>query len=283
MKLEKSATPIERIWHYCFMLICAIVFFFLIAPIIVIIPLAFNAEPYFTFTEKMLAFNPEGYSLRWYKDLLGSDEWMSSIRNSFFIATVSAFVATTLGTIAALGLHRKQMPYKATIMAVLISPMIVPLIISAAALFSFYSRIDLANTFTGVILSHVVLGTPFVVITVTASLSGFDERLIQAAQSLGANQKETFFRVILPLLLPGVISGALFAFITSLDEVVLVLFLAGPEQTPMTVRMFSGLREEISPTILALASILVLISICLLTTLELIRRRNERMRGMSAG
>lgn len=283
MKLEKSATPIERIWHYCFMLICAMVFFFLIAPIIVIIPLAFNAEPYFTFTEKMLAFDPEGYSLRWYRDLLGSEEWMSSIRNSFFIATVSAFVATTLGTIAALGLHRKQMPYKATIMAVLISPMIVPLIISAAALFSFYSRIDLANTFTGVILSHVVLGTPFVVITVTASLSGFDERLIQAAQSLGANQKETFFRVILPLLLPGVISGALFAFITSLDEVVLVLFLAGPEQTPMTVRMFSGLREEISPTILALASILVLISICLLTTLELIRRRNERMRGMSAG
>lgn len=283
MKLEKSATPSEKIWHYCFLLICGFVFFFLIAPIIVIIPLAFNAQPYFTFTEEMLAFDPAGYSLRWYRDLFGSEEWMSSIRNSFFIATTSAIIATSLGTVAALGLNRKQMPYKGVIMAILISPMIVPLIISAAALFSFYSRINLANTFTGVILGHVVLGTPFVVITVTASLAGFDERLIQAAQSLGANQKETFFRVILPLLLPGVISGALFAFITSLDEVVLVLFLAGPEQTPMTVRMFSGLREEISPTILALASILVLISICLLTTLELIRRRNEKMRGMSAG
>ncbi len=283
MALPSYITPSERVWYYAFRVICALVFLFLITPIVVIIPLAFNAQPYFTFTEAMLSLDPEGYSLRWYEALLGSREWTSSIRNSFIIAISSTIIATTLGTIAALGLNRKQMPYKGVIMAVLISPMIVPLIISAAALFSLFARIGLAQTFPGIILSHVVLGTPFVVITVTASLSGFDNTLIRAAQSLGANQTRTFFKVILPLLLPGVISGGLFAFVTSLDEVVIVNFMAGPEQTPMTVRMFSGLREEISPTILALASILVAISILLLTVMELLRRRSEKLRGMSPG
>jgi len=283
MALPSYITPSERVWYYVFRAICALVFLFLITPIVVIIPLAFNAEPYFTFTDAMLSLDPEGYSLRWYEALLGSAEWTRSIRNSFIIAISSTIIATSLGTVAALGLNRKQMPYKGVIMAVLISPMIVPLIISAAALFSLFARIGLANTFPGIILSHVVLGTPFVVITVTASLAGFDNTLIRASQSLGANQTRTFFKVILPLLLPGVISGALFAFVTSLDEVVIVNFMAGPAQTPMTVRMFSGLREEISPTILALASILVAISILLLTTMEILRRRSEKMRGMSPG
>lgn len=283
MAAPRYATTSERVWYYAFRIICGLIFFFLIAPIIVIIPLAFNAEPYFTFTREMLSFDPDGYSLRWYRDLLGSQEWLNSIANSFIIAISSTLIATTLGTVAALGLNRRSMPARALITAVLISPMIVPLIITAAALFSFFARIGLSNTYLGIILSHVVLGTPFVVLTVTASLSGFDQTLIRASQSLGANQTRTFFKVILPLLLPGVISGALFAFVTSLDEVVIVNFMAGPSQTPMTVRMFSGLREEISPTILALASLLVALSIMLLATLEGIRRRNERLRGMSPG
>ncbi len=157
--------------------------------------------------------------------------------------------------------------------------MIVPMIITAAALFSFYARLNLSQTYFSIIMSHVVLGAPFVVITVTAALAGFDNQLIRASQSLGANQVTTFFRVILPLLLPGIVAGGLFAFITSLDEVVVVLFLAGPEQTPMTVRMFAGLREEISPTILALATILVGLSIALLSAMELIRRNSEKMRS----
>lgn len=283
MALPTYATPVERVWHYTFLVICGLIFFFLVAPIVVIVPLAFNAEPYFTFTKEMLSFDPAGYSLRWYRNLLGSSEWMSSIRNSFIISISATIIATSLGTLAALGLNRRNMPARGIITAVLISPMIVPLIITAAALFSFFARVGLANTFPGIILSHVVLGTPFVVLTVTASLAGFDQTLIRASQSLGANQTRTFFKVILPLLLPGVISGGLFAFVTSLDEVVIVNFMAGPAQTPITVRMFSGLREEISPTILALASLLVALSILLLTTLEMIRRRNERLRGMSPG
>ena len=283
MSLPIYASPLERVWYYTRLAICALIFLFLISPILIVIPLSFNAEPYFTFTEKMLSLDPEGYSLRWYDALFGSSEWMNSIANSFIISIASTIIATALGTVAALGLNRPNMPARALITAVLISPMIVPLIITAAALFSFFARIGLSNTYFGIILSHVVLGTPFVVLTVTASLAGFNETLIRASQSLGANQTTTFFKIILPLLLPGVISGALFAFVTSLDEVVIVNFMAGPSQTPMTVRMFSGLREEISPTILALASLLVALSIILLTTLELIRRRNERMRGMSPG
>ncbi|MGN6549957.1 MAG: ABC transporter permease [Pararhizobium sp.] len=283
MALPAYASTGERAWYYAFRIICALILLFLIFPILVIIPLSFNAEAYFTFTPKMLHLDPAGYSLRWYHELFSSREWMSSIRNSFFIATSSTIIATALGTVAAIGLSRPQMPARAAITALLISPMVVPLIVTGAALFSFYARLNLTSTFFSIIMAHVVLGTPFVIITVTAAMSGFDQSLIRAAQNLGANQVTTFFRVILPLLLPGVISGALFAFITSLDEVVVVIFLAGPAQTPMTVRMFSGLRENISPTILAIASILVLISVILLTGMELMRRRSERMRGLTPG
>jgi len=131
-----------------------------------------------------------------------------------------------------------------------------------------------------VILAHAVLGTPFVIITVTATLVGFDKSLVRASQNLGANAITTFWKVQVPLILPGVISGGLFAFITSFDEVVIALFLAGPEQVTIPRQMYSGIREQISPTILAVATILVILSVILLTTMELLRRRNERMRGI---
>ncbi|MDX1605575.1 MAG: ABC transporter permease [Candidatus Competibacterales bacterium] len=280
MALPAYTTPLERFWHYAYRVICALIFLFLIAPILVILPLSFNAEPYFTFTPQMLALDPEGYSLRWYQEFFNSREWMLSIQNSFIIAICSTLLATTLGTLAALGLSRAHMPFKAAIMAVLISPMVVPLIISAAAMYFFYSSVNLAQTYLGVILAHTALGTPFVVITVTATLVGFDNNLIRASQSLGAPPTTTFFKVIMPLILPGVVSGALFAFITSFDEVVVVLFLAGFDQRTIPVQMWSGIREQISPTILAVATLLITISIILLTTLELLRRRNERLRGI---
>src|SRR5690606_34030078 len=277
------ASPAERVWYYLFRVICALIFFFLLAPILVMIPLSFNAEPYFTFTSKMLSLDPEGYSLRWYQELFTSEQWMTSIRNSVIIGISATVVATFLGSLAALGLSRSEMPFKAAIMGILISPMIVPLIISAAGMFFFYSSVGLANTFPGVILAHAALGTPFVVITVTATLVGFDESLTRSAANLGASPTTTFFRITTPLILPGVISGALFAFITSFDEIVVVLFLAGVEQRTIPREMWSGIREQISPTILAVATVLVLVSIALLTTVELLRRRSERIRGISPG
>ncbi len=270
-----------KIAHYSFIIFCGFVFIFLIAPILVIIPLSFNAEPYFTFTEGMISFEPEAYSTRWYADIAKNPQWAFSAANSIIVAICSTFLATLLGTLAALGLSQSHMPYKSAVMGVLISPMIVPLIISAAGMFFFYSNIGLAQTLPGLILAHAVLGTPFVVITVTATLSGFDHSLTRASQSLGADSRKSFFKIQMPLILPGVISGALFAFITSFDEVVIVFFLAGFEQRTIPRQMWAGIREQISPTILAVATILVVVSILLLTTVELLRRRSERLRGIS--
>ncbi len=303
MALPKHASTLERVWHYTYLVICALIFLFLIAPILIVIPLSFNAEPYFTFTEKMLRFDPTGYSLRWYDLLLTfgmvdpdvqrngawwldfwqNSAWMRAGKNSIIIGFFSTILATALGTLAALGLSRPEMPMRRIIMAVLISPMIVPIIITATGLFFFYSMTGLAGTYFGIVLAHATLGIPFVIITVTATLVGFDHSLTRAAASLGANPRTTFFKITMPLILPGVISGGLFAFVTSFDEVVVVLFVAGYDQQTIPRQMWNGIREQISPAILAVATILVVISIILLATIELLRRRSERLRGLSPG
>ncbi len=280
MALPIYASPLERVWHYTYRVLCGLIFFFLIAPIVVIIPLSFNAVPFFTFTPEMLSFDPAGYSLKWYEDFFSNLNWQGAVKNSFIIAVFATLISTTLGTVAALGLSRAEMPKKALVMGILISPMIVPLIISAAGMYFFYTKVGLASTHLGVILAHAALGTPFVVITVTATLTGFDQSLIRAAATLGASPVRTFFKVIVPLILPGVISGALFAFITSFDEVVVVLFVGSFEQRTIPWQMFSGIREQISPTILAVATLLVVVSIMLLASVELLRRRSERLRGI---
>lgn len=283
--LPKHADMSEKIWHYVFIAICAFVFLFLIAPILIIMPLSFNAEPYFTFTKEMLAFDPEAFSTRWYEKFLASERWRSSIVNSLIVAVGATILSTTLGTIAALGLSRPEMPYRGLFMGLLISPMIVPLIITAAGIFFFYAQmnniVQMTGTYHGIILAHTVLGTPFVVITVTATLMGFDHSLTRAGAMLGANPTTVFFKIIMPLILPGVISGALFAFVTSFDEVVVVLFVASVEQQTIPRQMWAGIRESISPTILAVATVLIVFSVMLLATVELLRRRNERLRGIS--
>ena len=290
MSLPAYTGTLGRIWHYAFLAICGFVFFLLMAPILVIIPLSFNAEPYFTFSEGMVRLDPEAYSLRWYEDVLGfgegtganrGHEWAFSARNSILIAIFATLIATTIGTLAAVGLSRPQMPFRRPIMALLISPLIVPIIITAAGMFFFYSSVGLAYTHLGVVLAHAAIGTPFVVITVTATLVGFDETLIRASSSLGAQPLRTFFKIILPLITPGIVSGALFAFITSFDEVVLIYFLADADQKTIPIQMWSGLRQQISPSILAVATLLITFSVVLLVAVELLRRRSERLRGMS--
>ena len=161
--------------------------------------------------------------------------------------------------------------------------MIVPLSISSSGLFFFYSASGLAHTYAGFILVHAMLGIPFVIITVTATLAGFDRSLTHAAASFGATPLTTFRRVILPLILPGVISGALFAFVTSFDEVVVVLFVASFDQKTIPLQMWNGIHEQISPTVLAVATILVIFSIILLTTIAFLRCRSERLRGVTPG
>ncbi len=283
MALPVYASTGQRVWYYTFRVICGLLFFFLIFPIMVIIPLSFNAQDFFTFTPEMLSFSADGFSLKHYEDFFSNSDWQRSLRNSFSIAPVATLFSVTFGTLAAIGLSQSHVPFRGAIMAMLISPMIVPLIISAAGMYFFYSRLGLQGTFIGVVLAHAALGTPFVIITVTATLIGFDQSLVRAAANMGAGPVRTFFKVQMPLILPGVISGALFAFITSFDEVVVVLFVGSSGQKTLPWQMFTGLREQISPTILAVASLMVAISILLLTTLELLRRRSERLRGLSPG
>ena len=277
-------TPLNyRIWHYTYLTFCFLVFFFLIAPLFVILPLSFNAEQYIHFSSKMLALDPEGFSLRWYEDMIygTKNPWGLATKNSLIIAFFATIGSTILGTVAALGLSSRHMPYKAAFMALLISPMIVPLIISGTAIFFFMAKVGLAATHTGIVLSHIILGTPFVVITVTATLSGFDHSVTRAAASLGSNPVNTFMKITLPLIMPGVISGALFAFVTSFDEVVVVLFLAGLENTTIPIQMWVGLREQLSPTILAVATCLIVMSTLILVSAELLRRRSDRLRGIN--
>ena len=290
--LPPYATSGQVLWHNTFKFICGCIFFFLIAPIITIIPLSFNAQDVFTFTPEMLALDPAGYSLKHYQDFFTNDDWLRPMKNSLIIAPFATIISVSLGTLAAIGLSQSHVPFRRAIMAILISPMIVPLIISATGMFFFYSQmglwmeeyLNLSKSLTGyikVILAHAALGIPFVIITVTATLVGFDNSLTRAAANMGATPTVTFFKVQMPLILPGVISGALFAFITSFDEVVVVLFVGAAAQKTLPWQMFTGLREQISPTILAVATILVIVSIGLLATVELLRRRSERLRGLS--
>ena len=291
-KLQPYLSSGQVLWHYIFRIFCGIIFIFLIIPILVVMPLSFNSQDFFTFTPEMLKFEPEGYSLKHYRDFFTNNEWQRSFKNSLLIAPVATLVSVSLGTLAAIGLSQSHVPFKRAIMAILISPMIVPLIISATGMFFFYShvgnfledRIGLDKNFVGyvkVILAHSVLGIPFVIITVTATLVGFDSSLTRAAANMGANPVKTFFKIQMPLILPGVISGGLFAFITSFDEVVVVMFVGSTNQKTLPWQMFTGLREQISPTILAVATILVAISIALLITIEMLRRRSERLRGIT--
>ena len=252
---------------------CSLVFVFLIAPVLVIVPLSFNAEPYLSFTEGMLRLDPEAYSLRWYGELVTGGRWSAALVNSLVIGVAAAALATALGTLAALGLTSPAMPARRLVTGLLISPMVIPVILAAAGMFFFYSTLGLTQSHLGLILAHAALGTPFVVVTVTATLSGFDTNLVRAAHSLGAGPITTFRRVQLPLIAPGVASGALFAFAASFDEVVVVLFLGGLEQRTIPRQMWSGIREEINPTILAAATILILFALLFLLVVETLRTR----------
>ena len=266
--------PRDRLLRGIYLGACTLIFTFLLAPILVIVPLSFNAEPYFTFTEGMLRLDPDAWSLRWYREIASGGVWTGALANSLLIGVAATVLATTLGTLAALGLASQAMPMRRFVTALLISPMVTPVIISATGMFFFYSDLRLTQTHIGIILAHAALGTPFVVITVTATLSAFDPTLLRAAAGLGASPLYAFRRVQLPLIAPGVLSGALFAFAASFDEVVVVLFMAGGGQRTVPRQMWAGIREQISPAILAVATFLILFAILLLVAVEYLRRRN---------
>lgn len=273
--LAPYASPLERAWYYSLRGFCGLVLIFLMLPVLVIAPLSFNSDSF-------LLYPMSGFSLRWYDEVLTSPTWRQAFMNSCIVSPFATVLAMLLGTPAAVGLARIDFPGKALLTSVLISPMVVPVVIVGVATYLVFAPIGLSGSYVGLIMVHAALGVPFVVTTVTATLQGFDFNLVRAAASLGANPFTAFFRITLPLVAPGVISGGLFAFGTSFDEVVVTLFLAGPEQTTLPRQMFSGIRENISPAIAAVATIMTILSTLMLITLEWLRRRSERMRGQQA-
>ena len=272
MKLSKPlfaphTSLVERVWYFVLRGVAVLTLLYLILPVLAIVPLSFSSSTF-------LVYPIPGWSLRWYQNLIASTEWRMAAKNSFIVAPSATVVATVLGTLAAIGLTKANFRGKALLMAILISPMIVPVVVVGVGMYLFFAPLGLANTYIGLILAHASLGVPFVVTTVAATLQGFNYTLVRASLSLGANPVTTFFRITLPVIAPGVISGALFAFATSFDEVVVTLFLAGADQTTLPRQMFTGIRENISPTIAALATILIIFSTGLLLALEWLRGRN---------
>jgi putative spermidine/putrescine transport system permease protein len=272
MALLPSATPEDRFWHLASRLATAAVLLFLTLPLLVIVPVSFTAG-------NSLAFPMPGLSWQWYASVLASDAWRHAARNSLLVGIPASLLALAAGLPAAVALARSRSRLRPLIIGLVLSPMIVPIVITAVGMYFFFVEVGLVGTYTGLIMAHAVLGVPFVVITVTATLEGFDRNLLRAAAGLGANPQRAFRDVMLPLILPGVLSGGLFAFATSFDEIVVALFLAAPEQRTLPRQIFSGVREYVSPAIAAVAVLLTLVSTALLVTTELLRRRSARLRG----
>ncbi|MGY0194771.1 ABC transporter permease [Leptothrix sp. BB-4] len=257
-------TPLDTLGWWAVRVFAVAMLLFLLLPILVIVPLSFSSSSF-------LAYPMPGWSLQWYENLFTSDDWARAARNSFIVAPAATVIATVLGTLTAVGLARTQFPGKGLLMSVLIAPMVVPIVVVGVACYLFFARIGLADTYIGLIVVHAALGAPFVVTTVLATLQGFNHNLVRASLSLGAGPLETFWRVTLPVIAPGVISGALFAFATSFDEVVVTLFIAGPQQVTLPRQMFTGIRENINPTIAAVATLLTIFTTGLMLVLEWIR------------
>lgn len=253
-----------------------IVLAFLIAPVLAIIPLSFNTGSYFSYPMT-------GFSLRWYEKALLNPDWQRAFLNSLGIGAMATLIATVLGTLAALGLSRSSFPWRSVIMPLLISPMIIPVVVVAVGFYMVFAPLGLTDSYAGVVLAHAALGTPFVVITVTASLLSFDRNLVRAAAGLGAPPWTAFRRVTLPLISPAVATGAIFAFATSFDEVVVILFIGGPAQRTVPRQMWSGIREAIDPSILAVATLLTIFAIALFVTLNWLRGRNTAVQGSAGG
>ena len=270
MTPDVNLTFAQRVVRFAFATIAALVLVFLVAPIVIIVPLSFSSGSFFYYPLP-------GFSLRWYEDFFASSFWLPSVWNSLLVGTSATIVATLLGTLAAVGLWRARFPGQSLVLALLIAPMVVPVVIIAVGVYFAFAPLGLTDGYAGLILAHATLATPFVVITVLAALSSFDRSLLRAASNLGATPITAFRRVMLPLILPGVLSGAVFAFAASFDEVVVALLIAGPGQRTLPRQMFSGINDNISLTITAAATMLIAISIAFMALVGWLQARSRRL------
>ncbi len=245
-----------------------IIIAWLVLPTLVIVPISFNSAP-------SLDFPPKGWSLQWYEKFFTDPTWLRALGNTLQIALLTTVVATTLGILAALGLAKLRFKGKALLENYFLMPMIVPGIVIAIGLYSLFLKMGLLGTILGFVFAHTVLALPLVIVNVMASLQGVDPRLEQASASLGAGRARTFFSVTLPLIVPGVTAGALFAFVTSFDEIVLSLFIQNPYLQTLPVKIFTSMTQTTDPTVAAVAVITMLTSIVIILGMQLIGRRRK--------
>jgi putative spermidine/putrescine transport system permease protein len=253
-------------------IVAALVLLYLVFPILVVIPLSFSAGTY-------LSFPPPGFSLRWYANFFGRTDWLAAASLSLWVGAAVMLLATALGAPAALALVRNDFRGKTFLTGFIISPLIAPVIIVAIGIYFFYARLGLVGNPLALVIAHTALAVPFVVINVSATLQGFDEHLEQAAMNLGATPWRTFWQVTFPIIRPGVLAGALFAFISSFDELVVALFVSGTSAVTLPRKMWESIRFEIDPTIAAVSTMLIVLTGALFLGAELLRRRSERLRS----
>jgi putative spermidine/putrescine transport system permease protein len=259
---DTQITHRARLWLY---VAAAIVMVFLVVPTLIVIPMSFSASQY-------LEFPPREYSLRWYENYGGSRAWMQATATSFKAGFLTALIATPLGTLAAYGLYTSRFRGAHLLFVLLVTPLIVPVILIAIAVFYVYVKLKLVNTLTGLVLAHSMLAIPLVLMVVTAALASYDIRQEMVARSLGASRTRAFLLVTLPQIRFAVVTGALLAFLTSFDEVILAMFISGGDDSTLTRNMFNALRDQIDPTIAAISTIMVLVTSALLALSQLFGR-----------
>lgn len=238
---------------------------FLVVPTLVVVPMSLTAS-------NALSFPPEGFSIRWYAKMLTDPAWSISLVNSIQVAVITATIATVLGTLAALGMIRGRFPGKSLVNALMLSPLVVPLIVIAVGMFLLYVRWRITGSLVGLVFAHTALALPFVIVTASTSLRTMDRGIELAAQTLGAGPIQTFTRVTLPIILPGVIAGALFAFITSWDEVIVAIFLTTVRFRTLPVVMWEQINESVDPTVAAVSTTLLVVTTTILIVIFFVRR-----------
>ena len=268
--LREAASPTQvshgrRLWLYA---IAVLVLVFLALPTLIVVPMSFSGSQY-------LEFPPREWSLRWYRSYFASTAWMQATATSFKAGALTTLVATPLGTLAAYGLHVSRYRWARVVQVLLITPIIVPLILLAIAVFYAYVKLKLVNSLTGLVLAHSMLAIPLVMMIVGSALKGYDMNQEMVARSLGAPRARAFLGVTLPQIRFAVVSGALLAFLTSFDEVVLALFISGGDHSTLTRNMFLALRDQIDPTIAAISTLMIVLTSVLLALSQLFGRTRD--------
>jgi putative spermidine/putrescine transport system permease protein len=244
----------------------ALTVFYLLAPTLVIVPMSFTEA-------RILSFPPEGFTFQWYQRMLTDRQWSSGILNSIQVAFLTALLATVLGTLAALGIGRGRFPGRTLVNGLALSPLIVPVVVIAIGMFGLFVQWRISGSLVGLVMAHTALALPFVIVSVGTSLRTMDRNLELAAANLGADPRRNFLHITLPIILPGVLAGAIFAFITSWDEVVIAIFLTSARFRTLPVEMWEQVRQAVDPTVAAVSTTLLVVTTTLLVLLLVVRRQ----------